>query len=337
MQTNLNNVVQFSTKSSKGFFMLSNSLFDHEFIKEISGDALRVFLWLTMQAYRFKDNSGLTRASYRYISLKTGVSLSTVSRSIEQLIALNLIRKDQTDLKFGITWWVSPVLFSTSENERTNPQKEIDSNTQNNCIQKEHIAYSKEAHTVPNLSTECIQIEHNIKNNNNIKNLYLSKKLEDSDTLNAYFKNLRPFRKNQSEMFHFNQLTKEYSVLDIEKGFIELKKQDPNLIKFHSPMGYLAFSIDIILKKIDDEKKRDFEKNKKINEVLNLKQSKNDQIDIEIQQMEQAFYSTFRSLEDQNKAIIEYSKGTKAKLPQLVKSIAINKWWSEHTKKIESY
>lgn len=49
----------------------------------------------------------------------------------------------------------------------------------------------------------------------------------------------------------------------------------------------------------------------------------------ELDEMETAFYEAFKTEEERTQMISDYSKGTTTKLPVLVKSIAITKWWSD--------
>src|SRR4051812_42111406 len=61
-----------------GFFMLAHALFNDSLVRALAGESFRVFLWLSTQAYRFKESDGTTRASFRRIASALGIAESSV-------------------------------------------------------------------------------------------------------------------------------------------------------------------------------------------------------------------------------------------------------------------
>ena len=86
-----------------GFFMLSHGNFADPRMRQLPGDSFRIYLWMSCNAWRYRDSTGFIRAAVGYISVGTGVLTATVSRCLQILREENLIRLVQTDFKRGNT------------------------------------------------------------------------------------------------------------------------------------------------------------------------------------------------------------------------------------------
>jgi hypothetical protein len=137
-----------------GFFMLAHSVFNEEVIQNLSGDAFRIFIWMSAQAWRFKESKGEFRAAVDYISIKCGCSRSTVTRGLADLKKNNLIECVEQNFKKGNLWKVSRIADGRKEDA------EIE------LAQNKVEAGSKSGSSMPNLNKEHAQNEHHIINPN---------------------------------------------------------------------------------------------------------------------------------------------------------------------------
>jgi hypothetical protein len=139
---------------AQGFFMLAHSVFDEEVVRNLSGDAFRIFIWMSAQAWRFKESKGEFRAAVDYISVKCGCSRSTVTRGLNDLKKNNLIECVEQNFKKGNLWKVNRIADGRKEDA------EIE------LAQNKVEAGSKSGSSIPNLKQEHAQNEHHIINPN---------------------------------------------------------------------------------------------------------------------------------------------------------------------------
>jgi hypothetical protein len=100
-------LVQLETKSSGlGFFKVNHNIFDDDLIKNLSGEAFRLYLWFLMRAWRYPHSDGTVRASVSYICLKLPVSHATLSRLLNHLKRLGLLKIQKKDFHNGNLWFV---------------------------------------------------------------------------------------------------------------------------------------------------------------------------------------------------------------------------------------
>lgn len=84
----------------------AHRLFDEPRVRSLSGDAFRVFLWMSSQAWKYRDSDGKVKASASLISRGTGVSEATVTRSLSALQTTQLITRLRIDYAYGNLWRV---------------------------------------------------------------------------------------------------------------------------------------------------------------------------------------------------------------------------------------
>lgn len=98
-----------------GFFMLAHSVFQSPILRELSGDAFRIFIWMSSQAWRFRESNGQFRAAVDYIAAKCGCSRSTVTRGLADLKSTKLIECIEQNFKKGNLWKVSRIADGRNE------------------------------------------------------------------------------------------------------------------------------------------------------------------------------------------------------------------------------
>lgn len=135
---------------ASGFFMLAHSVFEEEVIQNLSGDAFRIFIWMSAQAWRFKESKGEFRAAVDYISVKCGCSRSTVTRGLADLKKNNLIECVEQNFKKGNLWKVSRIADGRKEDAETE------------FAQNGAEVGSKSGSSISNLKQEHAQNEHHI-------------------------------------------------------------------------------------------------------------------------------------------------------------------------------
>ena len=91
-----------------GYFQLCHSVFRDPKLRDLPGDAFRLYLWLSSQGWRFRDSDGSLRASVSFITEATGMPHATVSRALKPLREVRLIELLETDFKRGNRWRVTP-------------------------------------------------------------------------------------------------------------------------------------------------------------------------------------------------------------------------------------
>ena len=99
-----------------GFYKLPHTIFEEPAVKELTGEQFRLYLWLTMRAWRFPFSDGTVRASLTYIQRYLPISESTASRALKKLQNYGLIRLIEKNFHDGNLWFVVRHLFDfTSE------------------------------------------------------------------------------------------------------------------------------------------------------------------------------------------------------------------------------
>lgn len=88
------------------FFPLSIDIFSSPEVRSLSGDAFRVFLWMSTYAWQFPTSKGQVQASIGRVSRETGVSEASASRIFAALQAKGLIQQIKSDFKYGNIWQV---------------------------------------------------------------------------------------------------------------------------------------------------------------------------------------------------------------------------------------
>jgi hypothetical protein len=134
----------------QGFFMLAHSVFQNPIIRELSGDAFRIFIWMSSQAWRFRESNGQFRAAVDYIVAKCGCSRSTVTRGLADLKLAKLIECVEQNFKKGNLWQVSRIADGRNEQAEIEP------------AQNEKEAGLKSGGSMPKLSREHAQNEHHL-------------------------------------------------------------------------------------------------------------------------------------------------------------------------------
>lgn len=146
--------------------------------------------------------------------------------------------------------------------------------------------------------------------------------LPQNTQLHEYFENLKPQRKRVSEIRAYESLRKEYSDEKIQKSFLALRRTDPGWNKYHSPMAYLAVSIEQVLADSITAKSGESERLKKFSEC-ELEKCE----DEEWRQREASFLNTFQTPELQKDAIQKYTAGMTFGGEIMRRGVAISRWW----------
>ena len=228
------------TESYKGFFMLAHSVFENELVRALSGDAFRIFVWMSAIAWRFKNSKGEFRASVDYVSMKCGCSRSTATRGLQDLKSKNLIVCIEQNFKKGNLWRVSRLADGRSLDTESEP-------AQNQSSQNEGGAGSNSACSLVKSTIEPAQNEHHLISSNKPNNQNNS--LSTQDALDKYLLNLSAPKKRESESLSLKELLKENSREDILKAFLylESKKFQFNGESVHSPIGFLNYALGQVL------------------------------------------------------------------------------------------
>ena len=288
-------------KPINGFFMLANHVFSEPLLRSLTGDTFKVFLWMSMQAYRFRQSDGTVRASAKFVSVGVGIAESSVTRSFDALIKNKLIKRIEINYKTGNKWWVSPIAFGGSDEQLS---------TQNEVIQNEPslIELPKtEGEATPNIQSnspklgeEPPQIEGQINKINNLK--------INNSFLTNYFLNLKPERKKESELECLVSLKRDYSEQQIGEALESLLSQKDAINKYHSPLAYLSKAMEQVLGEVTQIK------NKQSKYLEMQKQKADEQAKIEEEnnewhEKEEEFLRRYPTQQDQERVIREHTKG----------------------------
>lgn len=320
-----------------GFFKLAHAGVYDERLRNLSGDSFRVFIFLSLNAWRFTQNRGEVRASVNYVSKISGVSRSTATRCLESLEEAKLLVMLEQDYKRGNLWRVSDLLSfrAGAENEHA----------QNGDTQIEQGACSKSVRSILKMNTEHAHFEHHNKNYNNSKNSQLTRASEETPSVQKlevekYLDEVLPPRKRDTERACFSELMQAYKVSQIDLAFRYVRENGTlnDGTACHSPMAYLAVSIQAVLNKLA----MDQAKNEKHASDLASRRSTEAALEQEIHDAEvayeeakKAFNEAFSSLESQQRQIATFSENfpTLDPLGKVVRKLAIQNWYRSRNKK----
>lgn len=141
----------------QGFFMLAHSVFSQPLIRDLSGDAFRIFIWMSSQAWRFRQSNGQFRAAVDYIAASCGCSRSTVTRGLSDLKATKLIQCIEQNFKKGNLWLVSQIADGRNEQaeyELAQNSAEAGSKSGSSLPKKTQEAAQKEQHLINSLKNK---------------------------------------------------------------------------------------------------------------------------------------------------------------------------------------
>ncbi|MCM0606944.1 MAG: hypothetical protein KA715_12715 [Xanthomonadaceae bacterium] len=156
------------------------------------------------------------------------------------------------------------------------------------------------------------------------------------ESLKVYFENLKPERKRKQEEGAFKELTREFSVVQIESALLHIQKHGigEHKEKPHSPMAYLAVAMESILKKLPKTTNQSKPQDTTISKNKTTEQENEEKAHYEKAILE--FQSSFKTIEDQDSYFKSYSKN----LPflnssgEVFKRIAILEWYKTYDLKV---
>lgn len=151
--------------SKAGFFKLSHAIFDHQVVRDLSGDCFRVFLWMSTRAWRFPESNGVVRASVSFIEARAGMSHATVSRALKSLKEAGLVKLVEVDYKRGNVWMVCDLAVANPTDPRPRGRREVCEVAQ---IEDEGAAIRVTSHL--DSSERLPQTEAHLKNSKKEKN-----------------------------------------------------------------------------------------------------------------------------------------------------------------------
>ncbi len=308
-----------------GYFQLSHSVFQDSKLRDLSGDAFRLFLWMSSQAWRFRDSDGITRASISFITEATGMSHATVSRSLKVLKEDDLIRLVENDFKQGNRWWISPrAVWSLPGDELP----------QNEGAQSEIASTSNRGIRCLKLNKKLPQIEAEIRNTITIKKSKNSLSEMLPHPVQDYLEGIQLPRKKAKERAYFFQLNSAYGANEIIRALQFLRENGMPGSKevCHSPMAFLAQGMNEVLseiQKLAEIKSKTEEKAQERQTIETQKQEEDHRHQQEWERKEQAFLAEFPTPKSQEAAVQTWSASLpwKSSNPQAARSLAICGWW----------
>lgn len=307
-----------------GFFRLSHSVFADAELRLLSGEAFRLFIWMSSQAWRFQDSNGSLRASASYMQMGSGIAHATISRALTQLKDARLVELDRVDYKRGNIWRVCKRAVYLSENEAA--QKEVPQG-------EEDVAPKREA-THLNLRHEAAQNEAEERSINKYQEDSLSSLPEN---LRNYFSELRPAKKRMSEWNAFLGLRGEYPVDAIADCLALVQKRGiatgDTSSPCHSPRAYLSKAIGETIRQVDVQRLRAQEfvdRGRRDAEAHRMRHDEDAREAAEWEQKVRAFEKTFPGADRQDEVLAELLIG----LPfrpnsQAGRTAAIGRWWEK--------
>lgn len=90
-----------------GFLQIANGVFHPDLFVSLSGNELKLMLYLTFLRFRFSDQHGLVRGSYSYLEKGTGLSEGTLKRVVQSLSDKKLITVREVNRHRGNLYYVS--------------------------------------------------------------------------------------------------------------------------------------------------------------------------------------------------------------------------------------
>lgn len=333
-----------------GFFMISHSLFRDPLLRNLPGDAFRVYLWMCANGWRYPSSTGHIRAAVGYIAKGTGVSTATASRCLQILKGQKLIRLAEVDFKRGNTWFVfdrvhpSRAKSARELHQNEGPQIEVPriEQHQTEVPQFDKGGLSKRDRSNINLIGEPHQIDVEEKN-------YINTKKENKNSLSEggtveskvehYLDGIKSIRKKESEREAFEELKSSYDLSEIERAFEYVLANGtlPAGEPCHSPVAFLSVAIGDVLARIRSfDEKAEWKKIQieEENRKECLKASREEVEAKEYREQEKEFLRVFPTRELQEAEIAIVAK----KFPILnptgaaMRSLAINDWWSRQMK-----
>jgi hypothetical protein len=319
-------VPQVEVPKRAGFFRLAHEVFADAELRALSGDAFRLFVWMSSLAWRYQDSDGTLRASVNFMVNGTGVSHATISRALGQLRERGLAELVQTDFKRGNVWKVSRRAVY-----QTDPE-----GPQNEGPKDDGTPPSKRGSSDLNLREKPSRNEVEIRNSKNPKKAENSLSRITDETLIRYFAELKPAGKRESEWVAFEKLRADYPEDQVAQALEHLQhngvSQGGEFVPCHSPMAYLLRAMPEVLALAETQQKLERARQDRMaREVAERDaQARADQKAAEewaIQ--ERAFYRSFPSEERRLEVIAEICR--KLGVPprgQVAKNMAVSAWWS---------
>lgn len=332
-------VPQIEDAQDQGFFRLSHSVFTHPALIPLPGDAFRVYLWMASQAWRYPDSDGTMRAAVTYVVNGTGVSKATVSRCFAILKKASLIKPIEINYAIGNVWKVSDIaLAKPTKSKKKLPHFE---HPQIEVPQNEDGAASKRGSSRLNLRQQLpqneVEVRSTIKQENNNS---LSANIESS--IDAYFRNLNPAKKRESERSFYKSLQRDYSDAEIAKALalIQEKGLPSSGEPCHSPMAFLAKAISSVLKEATQRTEGKATREKREHqqgEIQAAQEAEAREEEDEIELRNSYFHKVFPEEVAQIQVIRQYA----SKFPMFnptgpaVRSLAIGAWWNEYSTRLK--
>jgi hypothetical protein len=314
-------------ETPQGYFMLAHSVFMNPVLRELTGDAFRVFIWMSAQAYRFKTSDGTLRASIGYINAGTGVSQATVSRILDALVKKKLVERVEVHSHKGNLWRVSPVAVGSPKRE--GPRDE--------GTQGDGGGASNEGSSSLNSREEAPQSEGQLNN---------SKHFKKSNSLSLmpvevgeYLEGLRPAAKREAEMKACQELLTDFTGEELNLGFQQLKAEDPSWSKYHSPMAYLCKSMTQVLAQAGaamDQRRSAEEAFLRQTKQAEAKARREREEDERWAHMERAFDEAFPDEEARTLAYQQYAGAVPFTGQALRRSYAVTAWWNREQSRFDA-
>jgi hypothetical protein len=214
----------------------------------MSGDCFRLFLWLSVRAWRYPNSPGVVRAAVSFIEEQTGMGHATVSRALKALKESGLVDLVETDFKLGNVWKVSNLAFSGKSPDPGPAGRGSKTEAPRNEVpRRESEGASKRGSISLKTSAEPPRNEEHLKNYENSKEL----SQEALASLNQRIDAMTAPRKRETEMRHLNVLLDAYAPSDLLRAVTYLEtKGTLRGEKCHSPFSYLSLAADEIMKRI---------------------------------------------------------------------------------------
>lgn len=311
-------------KPRAGFFKLSNALFSNVIVRELPGDAFKIFLWMSMLAWRFRDSKGELRASVGYISRGVGISRASVSRNLSSLENARLISVVAVDYRLGNLWKVVDLAAVRELPQDEHPETEH--------AQVAAPPASKQRGSIPNLKQGHSQIEHEFKIPQSTKTSHNTREIV-SEKLKAYFRDMKPFRKREIETARYWELRTDFEESEIESAVEWLRAhgtldgEKPCFL----PISYLAVSMTEVLARVRSELQKAssrLEREVYESEISKQRAEQEAEETYEWLRKETQFKRMFPEIERQNDVIKELCEGSPFQATSPAgRAYAVGKWW----------
>lgn len=325
---------------AKGFFMLARSAFADPDLQRLSGDAFRLFIWMSAQAWGYQDSDGTLRASIGFMCGGTGVSHATVSRALGQLKLMKLVELVRTDFKRGNTWSVSSRgVFIPEPGGGPRERKPLVPQSEQPCFESPQVkreADSNRDRSAVKMRQELSRFEGESINFQQVqitKDNSLSGKIAN-EHLRTYFAELKPARKRESELEVFWELRRDYLEAEIVQCFARLSTHgmQGSGVACHSPMAYLAKAMEQVLREtqVELEKNETAKAKERMRadaESLRVAQDVRDEA--KAQKREAEFVARYPSSAEQQRVLAQYGE----KFPFFnsnsvaLRRLSIASWW----------